>query len=110
MRRRPVSDSAGLRKPLHPFVKFVVIAAALLVALDLATAMLSYSKALSASARLGVGKEALRPVLIPFWISLAEQILQHVAYLIGLGVLIELVDRILWRLTPEAGRPGRRAS
>ena len=42
-----MSDSAGLRKPLHPFVKFVVIAAALIVALDLATAMLSYSKALS---------------------------------------------------------------
>ena len=104
-----MSDSAGLRKPLHPFVKFVVIAAALVVALDLATAMLSYAKALSASARLGIGSEALRPVLIPFWISLAQQILLHVAYLIGLGVVVELVDRILWRLTPETERPAKRA-
>ena len=47
-------------------------------------------------------------MLINFWISLAEQILLHVAYLIGLGVVVELLDRMLWRLTPEAERrPGR---
>ena len=99
-----MSDPARLRKPLHPFVTFIFIVAALIVALDLVTGMSSYAKALSTSERLGVGREALRPVLINFWISLAEQILLHIAYLVGLGVVIELVDRILWRLTPEAER------
>lgn len=104
-----MSDSAGLRKPLHPFVKFVAIVAAVVVVLDISMGVFSYTKLLSSSVRLGVGNEPLGPMLISFWTSLAEQILLHIAYLIGLGVVIELVDRILWRLTPETERLAERA-
>ena len=104
-----MSEPARLRKPLHPFVTFIFIVAALVVACDLVTGLSSYAKAMSTSERLGVASEALRPMLISFWITLAQQILLHVAYLVGLGVVIELIDRILWRLTPEAERPTERA-
>jgi hypothetical protein len=77
----------------------------LIVALDVAIAILTTNMTvgLPGSENLGLGQ------VIGVWISAAAQLLLQVAYLIGLGAVIELVDRILWRLTPEAERRVRRS-
>jgi hypothetical protein len=95
-----MSDTAGPRKPLHPFVKFVAIVVVVIVVLDVAIAILTNDQTVGLPGSQNLG---LR-LLIGAWISDAAQILLQVAYLIGLAVVIELVDRILWRLTPEAER------
>lgn len=92
-------DSAELRKPLHPFAKLVAIVTVIIATLDVTLVILTKDKMvglqLDAQARL--------------WISDVGQILLQVAYLTGLAVIVELIDRILWRLTPEAERRVRRS-
>lgn len=102
-----MSDSVGaqrpVRKKLNRVALVLFVLAALLVVLDIASGLLIQPVAARMQANLN-----LTPVFI--W-SAAVGALREAIYgaglLTALGALIELVDRVLWRLTPEAERPSK---
>jgi hypothetical protein len=100
----------AVRKRLNPFALTLFIVAGLIVLLDGATVFL-IKPLLSQS----LGRETGMPsdtsglMFVETAVQLLRQALYSTAYIAALGIVIELTDRILWRLTPEAERRGRKA-
>ncbi len=95
-------ESRSPRKPLHRFVLFLFVAAVVIFALDVAMAVIAGR--LTATLPLAADAASRSTVSAEMIVQILRQALTTPAYLAALAVIIELVDRILWRLTPEAER------
>jgi hypothetical protein len=100
-----MSDIAETRKPvqkrLNRVTLFLFAMAALLVVLDLSSGLL-IAPILRSSAMKSLGSPP--SYLWNAIVRTVRETIYSVSLLVALGALIEMVDQVLWRLTPEAER------
>jgi hypothetical protein len=90
------------KKPLHPFVKVLIGVGVLVVAFDVAIGVLGQIASLVTTPNMDPGLKLDSE--IRYWLDVLRATVVSAAYIATAAVIIELLDRILWRMTrkPDA--------